>query len=88
MVVRNVAIVCFDAVRRLAKQTVISEKLTGDIHVCHTATANLFIPFGQLLGYKSLYKRSQAAYINARVKGDNSHPKPLLSKQTWRKAVG
>jgi len=55
---------------------------------CHTATENLFIPIGQLLGYKSLYKRSQEGYINARAKGDNSHPKSLLSKQTWRKAVG
>jgi len=52
--------------------------------MCHTAIENLLNFIGQSLGYKSLYKRSQAGNINARANGDNSHPKPLLpSKQTW-----
>jgi len=35
---------------------------------------NLLNFIGQSLGHKSLYKRSQTDNINARVKGDNSHP--------------
>jgi len=55
------------------------------IYICHTAMENLLNCICQSLGHKSFYKRSQAGNINARAKGDNSHPKSLLpSKQTWR----
>jgi len=43
--------------------------------ICHTEIENLLNFIGQSLGYKSLYKRSQAG---RQAKGDNSHPKPLL----------